>query len=154
MAGKTQKSIDLGQNIVVGGLVIQILFFGFFLVVAALFHVWIITEPTSRSQDIPWRRHINTLYAASFLILIRSVFRIVEYQQGNNGYLLGHEVFLYIFDAVLMLGVIMLFNIVHPSEISNLLQHKDIFSNNSQLNSITDIHERAKLTRARHGTQL
>ena len=30
---------------------------------------------------------------------------------------MGHEVFLYVFDATLMLGVVVLFNSVHPSEV-------------------------------------
>ena len=144
MAGKTKKAIDLGQNIVVGGLVVQILFFGFFIVVAAMFHLRINKNPTSESRDVPWKRHINTLYAASILILVRSIFRVVEYKQGNDGYLLGHEVFLYIFDAILMLGVMVSFNLIHPSEISILLRRGNIVGHSSQLNSITNVHEDAK----------
>ena len=37
---------------------------------------------------------------------------------GNDGYLISHEVFLYVFDALLMLLVSVLFAIVHPSEIN------------------------------------
>lgn len=144
MAGKTENAIDLGQNIIVGGLVVQILFFGFFLVVAAVFHLRISKNPTAESRDVPWKRHINTLYAASILILIRSIFRVVEYQQGNDGYLLGHEVFLYIFDAILMLGVMVLFNVVHSSQISILLRRGNAIGQSSQLNRITNIHEDAK----------
>ena len=150
MAGKTEKAIDLGQNIVVGGLVVQILFFGFFLVVAAMFHLRIHQNPTAEARDVPWKHHIITLYAASILILIRSILRVVEYQQGNDGYLLGHEVFLYIFDAILMLGVIVLFNLVHPSEISILLGRGNVIEQSSQLYSITNIHEDAK----GHGGQI
>ena len=141
MAGKTKKAIDLGQNIVTGGLVVQILFFGFFIVVAAVFHLRFHRHPTAESRDVPWKRHIIILYVASILILIRSIFRIVEYQQGNDGYLLGHEVFLYIFDAILMLGVMVLFNLIHPSEISLLLRRGNAIGQSSQLNSI---HEYAK----------
>lgn len=36
---------------------------------------------------------------------------------GNNGYLLKREVFLYIFDAVLMLVVMVWCNVYHPGEI-------------------------------------
>lgn len=44
---------------------------------------------------------------------------------GNNGYLLRHEYFLYVFDATLMLGVMVLFNIVHPSEVTKVYREKD-----------------------------
>ena len=67
---------------------------------------------------------MHVLYLASALIMIRSVFRVVEYLQGNNGYLLRHEVYLYIFDAFLMLVVMCLFNWVHPAEITDLHQNR------------------------------
>lgn len=57
------------------------------------------------------------LYVASGLIVVRSDFRAVEYLQGFDGYLLRHEAYLYIFDALLMFLVMMLFNVIHPSEV-------------------------------------
>ena len=67
---------------------------------------------------------MHTLYAASGLIMFRSIFRVVEYVQGNNGYLLRHEYFLYIFDAVLMLVVMVLFNFIHPSEVTDIYKRR------------------------------
>ena len=49
--------------------------------------------------------------------MIRSVFRVVEYAQGSDGCLLHREVWLYIFDALLMVVVMLLFNVIHPSVI-------------------------------------
>jgi hypothetical protein len=37
---------------------------------------------------------------------------------GNAGYLISHEVYLYIFDALLMFFVMVIFAIVYPSEIN------------------------------------
>ena len=125
MAGKTLSSMKLGSNVVVAGLCSQILFFGFFVTVAVVFDSRIRKSPTVRSSahsGISWRRHLNALYAASALILIRSTFRVVEYVQGNDGYLMRHEVYSYIFDSVLMLAVMVLFNIVHPSEVQAQLR--------------------------------
>lgn len=137
MAGKDADSIRLGQHIVVGGLIVQIMFFGFFLIVAAVFHVRMNKAPTARaaSPNIPWKRHIIALYGVSGLIFVRSIFRVVEYQQGNDGYLLGHEVFLYIFDAVLMLGVMILLNLIPPSEVYTLLHRLNRSHPNSELGS-------------------
>lgn len=50
--------------------------------------------------------------------MMRSIFRVVEYLMGNNGFLLRHEYFLYSFDATLMFLVMVLFLWVHPSELS------------------------------------
>jgi hypothetical protein len=122
--GKSQNTVKIGQRVVVVGLLVQILFFGCFVLVALLFQIRISKTPTpqSMSDRIPWRKHLTALYAASILILVRSVFRVVEFIQGNDGYIFGHEWFLYIFDSVLMLGVMTIFNIVHPSEVKALLR--------------------------------
>ena len=60
------------------------------------------------------------LYTTSGLVIARSIFRVVEYAQGKDGYLLRSEVWSYVFDAALMLGVMILFNVVHPSEVCAL----------------------------------
>lgn len=121
--GKSQSTVKVGQKVVVGGLFVQILFFGCFVLVAVLFQIRTHKAPTpqSASDRIPWRKHLLALYVASILILIRSVFRAAEFIQGNDGYILGHEWFLYLFDGLLMLGVMTIFNVVHPSEVKALL---------------------------------
>ena len=95
----------------------QIFFFGIFLITSLLFHYRIYRSPTPTSITVSWQKYIFTLYAASALILVRSVFRVIEFSGGNDGILLRNEVFLYIFDAVLMLGVMAAFNLVHPGRI-------------------------------------
>jgi hypothetical protein len=143
-----------GENLIVVGLFLQLAFFGFFIIVAGLFHYRLVNDrptkqislncfrrgrsrrltdssaapitssPVITVNDLPWKRHIYALYAGSVLILIRSLFRVIEYLQGNDGYLLKHEVFLYVFDATLMLFVMILFNWVHPSEVTEALQRR------------------------------
>lgn len=122
--GKNISSVKIGQKVVVGGLSVQILFFGGFVVIAVLFQIRINRAPTSHSASnrITLRKHLIALYAASILILIRSLFRVVEFIQGNDGYTLGHEWCLYVFDSVLMLSVMVIFNLVHPSEVKALLR--------------------------------
>ena len=50
------------------------------------------------------------------------MFRLVEYSQGNNGWLIKRGWTLYIFDATLMWVVLVVFNIWHPSHIEALLK--------------------------------
>lgn len=71
---------------------------------------------------MPWKRRLLVLYASSALILVRRVFRVIDHLLGNAGYLLRREVFLYVFDAALMLVVLIIFNFVHPSEITEMYQ--------------------------------
>ncbi|CAI7571419.1 unnamed protein product [Penicillium pancosmium] len=113
----------VGQWIIVGGLCVQLVFFGAFLITSIIFNCRIIRSPTEESQNsvasglIPrdWRGLLFALYTVSVLILIRSIYRVVEFVQGNNGYVIGHEVFLYVFDASMMFLVMIVMNVFHPS---------------------------------------
>jgi hypothetical protein len=103
--------LEAGEKIIIAGLFVQIFIFGFFVATSALFHTRVIKEPTLAAVQgsVPWRRHLYVLYVASAIILVRSIFRVIEYLQGNRGYLISHEVFLYVFDTVLMVAVMVLF---------------------------------------------
>lgn len=112
-----------GENVILGGLFVQIVFFGFFLFSAMLFQRRVTRDPTPASVDasIPWKKHLYALYSSSILILIRSIFRVVEYIQGWDGYLLSKEVYIYVFDGLLMFAMMVIFVIIHPSEVNCLL---------------------------------
>lgn len=123
--GKTKPSnVDLGEDIILAGLLVQVFFFGFFIITGAIFHFRLNRVPTAASQSVPWKSHMMVLYATNSLIMIRSVFRVIEYAMGNNGYLLRHEVFLYVFDSVLMFAVMVAYIWKYPSEITELLRNK------------------------------
>ncbi|KAF9984379.1 hypothetical protein BGZ75_004068 [Mortierella antarctica] len=50
----------------------------------------------------------NALYFSSIFIILRSVYRVVEFTQGYSGYLISHEVYLFVLDAgplVLAIGI-------------------------------------------------
>ena len=112
----TQSALEMGSHIIVIGLFVQLAFFGFFMVIAVCFHRRLVLVPTIQSHgSFPWKKYMWTLYGASTLIMVRSVFRVVEYLQGSNGALLHHEAYLYILDALLMFAVMVVFNVIHPS---------------------------------------
>lgn len=85
MASGGIDSMKTGENIIIGGLVVQILFFTGFVVSAGIFHARLIRVPTSKSMQVYhlWRRSLYSLYAGSVLIWIRCVFRLIEYAQGR-----------------------------------------------------------------------
>jgi hypothetical protein len=62
------------------------------------------------------------LYIVSVLILVRSLFRMVEYAQGHDGSLVKKEVYVYTLDALLMLIVAVILAVSHPGDV--LVQHK------------------------------
>jgi len=47
---------------------------------------------------------------------------VAEFLQGFDGSLLQHEVYIYLFDASLMLIAMLILNWIHPSEIQLLLE--------------------------------
>jgi SNF family Na+-dependent transporter len=121
-ASGTLDALDTGSKVIIGGLFVQLIFFGIFIVIAVTFDLSVRKTPTPQAEKHPvWQRHMWALYIGSALIMVRSVFRAIEYLQGFNGYLLSHEAYLYIFDAVLMLLAMALFNHVHPSEVVALI---------------------------------
>jgi hypothetical protein len=127
MAGKSESSMTTGEHIIIGGLLVQIIFFSFFVIVAVTFHKRMSKMPTSRVLadsriGSAWKKHIYVLYGGSCFILIRSVMRLIEFAQGNDGYLISHEWFLYVFDSTLMFITMVIFAIVHPSELNALLK--------------------------------
>ena len=115
---------QLGQNVIIGGLFVQLIVFGLFIVASGVFHIRLSHSPTpaSRQPLVRWKTYLTVLYTTSILILIRSLFRVIEYLQGYNGYLLTTEAFLYVFDATLMFLTMAIMNWQHPSEIGLLLR--------------------------------
>ncbi|KAI8315791.1 Protein RTA1 [Colletotrichum sp. SAR11_240] len=118
---KDTDAVKLGENIIVGGLCIQILFFGFFMAVTLIFHMRLSRNPTPKtySLDTPWKGLLWVLYGTSFMIMVRSLFRVAEYVQGSEGELQSKEMYIYIFDALLMGLTSVLFNWFHPSRVIN-----------------------------------
>lgn len=78
---------SLGQTLIVAGLGIQVAFFALFMIAAVTFHIHAgrFLPAVAPGTDINWIRFIYVLYGVSSLILIRSVFRLIEYGEGNNG---------------------------------------------------------------------
>lgn len=128
---KTASAQKNGQYAITGGLFIQVFFFGFFITVAGLFHYRMFQRPTNRSVTVlvPWQRYLFILYVASMFIMIRSIFRIAEYVQGQDGPLLKTETYLLLFDATLMSLTMVLFNVFHPTKIISKQVLKGTWSN-------------------------
>lgn len=116
-SGKTLSSMKTGENVIIGGLIVQVVFFGMFMVVEVIFHYRVLKHPNEcamMTRNVPsqfnnWNTILFTLFTSSVLIFVRSIFRLIEYIQGNDGYLISHEAFLYGFDAALMLLSMVLF---------------------------------------------
>jgi hypothetical protein len=113
----------IGEGVVIAGLALQVLSFILFIVTAYVFHRRMHHSPTAEVFDIalPWKQRLRSLYAISALILVRSIFRVVEYAMGNDGYPLSNEWTLYVFDAAPMFAAMVIFGVWYPSDLKPFL---------------------------------
>lgn len=118
-------TVNVGKNIIIVGLIVQIIIFSLFAVTAIVFHKRMRANPTSLARSLGWELHLYVLYGASVLIMVRSIFRLIEYAGGRDGYLMSHEVFLYVFDSTPMFICMAVFAWYHPSEINAILKGGD-----------------------------
>ncbi|KAI2604736.1 RTA1 like protein [Hypoxylon fragiforme] len=130
-------SAAMGEKIIVGGLIIQLLMFGLFIVTAVLFQTRYQREKVDAIlyEAVGWKASMYMLYGVSILIMIRSIFRVIEFATGQNGYLLSNEWTLYVFDSVLMAAVMLIFIVWYPNNLRP--SHQSLLSTNS---AGTDIH--------------
>ena len=93
-----------GENILLGGLGINLVSFALFCVQLFYFDYRTRKSP----PEVPggsmfqkgWRQFLYIIYISSTLILIRQIYRVMEFAQGFTGYLAVHEVYFYIFDTI------------------------------------------------------
>lgn len=107
MASSKSSIASTGSYIILTGLLLQIVIFGFFGVAAIVFQRRVDREPTPESQRLRprWTFSMRLLYITSACILIRNIVRVAEFVEGFDGYIILHEAFLYTLDATPMLVV-------------------------------------------------
>ncbi|KAH7410432.1 RTA1 like protein-domain-containing protein [Phaeosphaeria sp. MPI-PUGE-AT-0046c] len=114
----------MGQSIMLIGLFIQLGFFGFFLVISLWF--WKRMHNSPKSFSVPqygkhsWLTILKLLLCAAVVVILRCVFRVIEFSQGHDGYLASHEVYMYLFDAAPMFAVQVMFHPVHAADVFGL----------------------------------
>ncbi|KAF2184002.1 RTA1-domain-containing protein [Zopfia rhizophila CBS 207.26] len=117
-----------GMLIVVGGLGIQLFAFVCFIGMGTIFHRKLNREPTATSSrpHVNWRRHMWTLYAVSTLILVRTIFRFIEFAVGADGSLYKTEALIYVFDASLLFATTVCLALVHPGMLLRSIRKADV----------------------------
>ena len=121
---------NLGDNILIAGLAVQLVFFGTFFTfaiiferrAARLFNAGYLPPASGEGVDgrgmAQMRKKLMLyLFFGSGMIIARSLFRIIEYAQGHDGYLVSREIFLYIFDAIPMVIVQYTFHFNHAGKV-------------------------------------
>lgn len=96
---------------------LEVVIFGFFVVVAGQFHSNTREHPKAQSQEltVAWQRSLQVLYGTSLLILLRNCVRVAEYCQGHDDWISEHEAMLFVFDALPIFAVLVILLIWHPA---------------------------------------
>jgi hypothetical protein len=82
---KDADGVKRGENIILGGLILQILIFAFFVVVAIIWHRRLSAVPTAAAAEVPsLKKYILFLYASSIFITVRNLCRVIEYAMGKG----------------------------------------------------------------------
>ncbi|KNE97504.1 hypothetical protein PSTG_09192 [Puccinia striiformis f. sp. tritici PST-78] len=120
-AARTLEEESRGRDLIIAGLIVQLITFCLFIILAVIFYVRMNQAPTTTSGTLntTWKRHLILLVVSCFLILFRSIFRLAEYILGSDGPLMEREIFTILLDSVLMFLCMLLFNLFHPSQALN-----------------------------------
>lgn len=112
----TATKQNLGKNIILVGLGIQMVTFGFFVLASIRFSFFL--RSTLREVPLPaernWRLFLRVINVASVIVLIRTVMRFIEFGSGVHSYPGNNEWFFYVFDSTPMWLVAAAFTVFHP----------------------------------------
>ena len=126
-----------GKNVVLVGLGLQLVTFGFFVLASIRFAVVLKTKlrtvvlPTERN----WQLFLKVVNVASVIILLRTISRFLQFVLGTHSYPNDNEWYFYVFDALLMFLVALTFVCVHPG---NYLPYLGIRRKNMQFSKNAD----------------
>ncbi|KAJ4313951.1 Lipid-translocating exporter-like protein rta1 [Neodidymelliopsis sp. IMI 364377] len=136
---------NMGQKIMLIGLFVQLIFLGLFVCISIVF--WIRMSKSPKRHVIPqygkypWNKLLMMVLAAAFIIVARCVFRVIEFAQGHSGYLVSHEIYIYMFDAAPMLVVQVMMHFVYAAEVFGVGRSMRL----GKTESIIDLYERDRV---------
>ncbi|KIV99231.1 uncharacterized protein PV09_09095 [Verruconis gallopava] len=118
-ATNDSKIIEIGERVVLGGLIFQLVALVIFLIISMRLRSIIKREVGHQLQraKISWRRYFRLIYVASVAIWVRSLVRAIEFAQPSDGFINSHESFIYVFDGVPILIVLLGFLIINPGRL-------------------------------------
>lgn len=112
---------DVGKTLIIIGLFLQIFFFGTFTCLIPYMLYNVKEHPSlqgtmkTRSRT-NWRYMLVALLSICALILVRSIFRVIEYLEGINGDLISNEKYLFILDSTMIFFACFIYVIQHFSK--------------------------------------
>ena len=129
-ASGTAEGQRLSIIVVLVGLLVQLLALGAFIVVCGRLHSRLRRDPSASramlmDRGVNWLGYFIVLEVAAVMLVVRSIMRGAEYLGGVDGAVASHEVFIYVFDSVPMLVVMVGFLVLHPSRLESEVSRLD-----------------------------
>lgn len=134
-SSNASSAASQGKKIAQAGVAIQLLCFGLFSVIAVRFNFtskrfaasfnerltninekYCTIDGGDRPLKRNWQAILRVTNIASAGILIRSIYRMVDFSLGRTGYTQEHEWCQYVFDALVIFPVVTLYIYWHPSK--------------------------------------
>ncbi|KAF8317734.1 RTA1-like protein [Clavulina sp. PMI_390] len=120
--GKSQKSVNLGSNLFIIGLGLQLASYLFFTAIFLLFLYRVRTRAPdvwSNSRDTDdqmgnWRTLALAITISSAGIIIRSIYRVIEGSQGYFGPLATNQIVVYTLDSLPLFIAIAIYILIWP----------------------------------------
>ncbi|KAJ6442574.1 rta1 domain-containingprotein [Purpureocillium lavendulum] len=116
-ASGERSAIELSKKILLGGLITQVAALALFALTCWHAHRRIARGPPLADPSIRWQNHFRALELATLLLVVRSVVRAVEYLQGEGGFVVSHEAFIYACDALPMFAIMAVLAVLHPAKL-------------------------------------
>ncbi|KAI9340271.1 RTA1 like protein-domain-containing protein [Obelidium mucronatum] len=128
----TMDQVDLGTNILLAGIVMQMVSFVAYISLAIVFYNRALAIESGSAPEITasnievdktaelvsnWKRIYFTLMFSGAAVCLRSGFRIVEFANGFTGPIATNENYMYVFDFLLMAVAMVAFVVVHPGSV-------------------------------------
>ncbi|GAA5884684.1 hypothetical protein JCM6882_005349 [Rhodosporidiobolus microsporus] len=124
----------IGPKIALVGLIVQLVSFGLFTVLLVVFAYRVRTRFPHLGSPVPafrftsfnmfktdlvddWRVLFWVLLLSCVGIMVRCVFRTIEYAQGYSGYLVTHEIYFYLLDALPLFLAMSLYAWLWPTRV-------------------------------------
>ncbi|UPL00139.1 hypothetical protein LCI18_011073 [Fusarium solani-melongenae] len=113
------KGIALGRTLIISGLIVQLVALGLFLIITSVSHrlVRTIRADYKMTGMLSASRYFQATYMVGGAMMVRSLVRGIEYLQGEGGYIISHEVFIYALDAAPMVFVAAVYVFIHPGKL-------------------------------------
>ncbi|OQE30493.1 hypothetical protein PENFLA_c003G07615 [Penicillium flavigenum] len=108
-----QKNVGVG--VLIGGLVLQLVTFALFLLLVVWFDMRSTPSSLGGGMESGVRLVLNGIYVASFFIMVRLIYRVIEFSMGMDTYTWTHEWPLYVLEATPMFIAMMALGWYHPA---------------------------------------